>query len=108
MNNEQQRKQEIADKVHKTLGHANYPMRWNIIFGYDCIQVEFDKENPTPLFSDTIYKLEKELDSYDTTIETTNGGNITLFYDVGVIDESIDYNEVWEYSYDKLTKKYKE
>ena len=105
MDNEQQRKQEIADKVHKTLGHTNYPMRWNIIFGYDCIQIELDKENPVPLFSDTIYKLEKELDNYTTTIETKNGGNIFLFYDVGVIDENIDSNEVWEYSYDKLIKK---
>lgn len=104
---ENDKKQDIADKVLKVMGRTNQH-KWKIIFGYDCIHIELDKDNGVPLYTDTTRELETELNNLYTVIELNKEGNICLIYDVGVIDENTTADEIWEYEYRKIIKKHKE
>ena len=96
------KKEKIADVVNDIVGNRNY----SIIFGYDCIRIEFERNE---IYSDTVETLNGELYNDFAQIFVNSEGNIGLFYDVGIIDENEERNIVWTYQYGKkINESYEE
>lgn len=94
------KKEKIADCVNEILNHTNIG-KWTLVFGLDCLIIEFDKETlkSMPIHTDWVRDLEGELDNETTAIQINDDGDLYFIYDVGIIDETVDENVVWKYEY---------